>query len=123
MSAATDLPSAQLAVARIRETFTDKRNGKLKGTLSHELKRHLNIVLDPDNDTLLTLIINNFSHRSGSGSSYVDLLTAFKQHPINDGVIELAMVYIVGWTKKRIDELIEQSLPATIDRDDFWQTP
>jgi hypothetical protein len=85
MSAATDLPSAQLAVARIRETFTDKRNGKLKGTLSHELKRHLNIVLDPDNDTLLTLIINNFSHRSGSGSSYVDLLTAFKQHPINDG--------------------------------------
>jgi hypothetical protein len=121
MSKAGDPASAKLAEDKIRETFTDKRGGKLKRALGEGVKKQLEIVLHPDNAALLRLIIERFSQRSGSGSAYVDLLSRFQQYPLKTGVIEVTMVYIVGWTKKRLDELIEQSKPAKIDRNEFWQ--
>ena len=54
------------------------------------------MVLDTSNVSLLMLIICNFTYKNGSGSAYLDLLARFKSFPIADGVIELAMVYIVG---------------------------
>lgn len=122
ISEASNHESVQAALVAIRSRFIDGRTKKLKESLGGEVREQLAVVLDPLNDELLSIIVANFQCRFGNAAAYEDLLQRFKQFPIPDGIIENAMVYIVGWVKRTLDVALEAGQPAIISRRVFWHT-
>jgi hypothetical protein len=105
-------------VLSIRKKFLDKK-GTPKASLGKELKQHMLVVLDPANEKHLVAIIGAFIYRNGSGSSYEELMARISKTLVLERVADVVLLYALGWTKRRIDELIEQSKPANISVDEF----
>jgi hypothetical protein len=120
LSEATSSAEIKKASDTVSKSFIDGRTKTLKESLGAGITEQMKIVLDPLNQELFRLIIANFRHTSASSGAYEGLLRRFRTFPIKEGVIEGAMLYIVGWTKMQIDVALEKDLPAIVHRDDFW---
>jgi hypothetical protein len=118
MSAAKDPAQAKSVIDKVRSKFTTAKS-KWKAGLGEGVKEQLKIVLDPANEIHFAGIIARFSYRNGSGCSWDDLMSKMSRSLVRDSVAEAVLLHALGWTKKRIDELIEKSKPANIGVDEF----
>jgi hypothetical protein len=118
MSEAKSQPEIAAVILSIRKKFLDKK-GTPKASLSEGLKKHLLVVLDPANEKHLAAIIGAFIYRNGSGRAYEELMARVAKTLVLDRVADVVLLYALGWTKRKIDQLIEQSKPANISVDEF----
>jgi hypothetical protein len=119
------------AIDSIKKTFEDKRAKKprlsktskpTKATLNKlglGLEKQLAIVLDPANEKSFSQIIKNFTYRSGSGHSFHDLMVKLQKCLVDDSIADVVLLYALGWTKKTLEEAIEQDKPPVISVDAF----
>jgi hypothetical protein len=118
MSEANSPAAIAAVILSVRKKFLD-RKAKLKASLSADLAKQLSVVLDSANEKHLTAIIGAYTYRNGSGRSYEDLMARMAKTLVLERVADRVLIYALGWTKKKIDELIERSMPANISVDEF----
>jgi hypothetical protein len=118
MSEAKTPAAASAVVLSVRRRFLDTK-GEIKASVSADLAKQLSVVLDTANEKHLTAIIRAFTYRNGSGRLYQDLMVRMAKTLVLESVADRVLLYALGWTKKRMDELIEASMPANISVDEF----
>jgi hypothetical protein len=118
MSEAKSQSEIAAVIVSIRKKFLNK-SGTPKASLSDELKKQMLVALDPANEKHFAAVIGAFTYRNGSGRSYEELMARIAKTLVLDRVADVILLYALGWTKRRIDELIEQSKPANISVDEF----
>ena len=118
MSEAKTQPEIAAVILSIRQKFLSKR-GIPKASLSEGLKKQILVVLDAANEKSLSSIIGAFTYRNGTGRSYDELMARISKTLVLDSVADIVLLYALGWTKRKIDQLIEQSEPANISVDEF----
>jgi len=118
MSEAKSQAEIATVIHSIRKKFLDK-NGVPKASLSEELKKQILVALAPANEKHFAAIIGSFTYRNGSGRSYEELMIRIAKTLVLDRVADVILLHALGWTKRRIDQLIEQSKPANISVDEF----
>lgn len=118
MSDAKTLPEISAVICSIRKKFLGNR-GIPKASLTDELKKQMVVILNPANEKSFYSIIGAFTYRSGTGCSYDDLMARIAKTLVLDSVADIVLLYALGWTKRKIDQLIEQSKPANISVDEF----
>lgn len=89
-----------------------------KPALPDTIKRYVNSVLGASNDVLSRLFAG-FEYVAGSGSPVDDLTPLLKEKAIGDGAIDDILNSVLGWTKRRVEHLIEARKPPIIKWDDF----
>jgi hypothetical protein len=91
-----------------------------KAKLPDTLAKYVNAVLDASDDTLSRLFAG-LEYVAGSGSPVDDLTPLLKEKAIGDGAIEDVLKSILGWTKKRVEKLIEARKPPIVSWEEFNQ--
>lgn len=113
---AKDAPSV---IADLRDEFwgVEPKRGK-KAVLPETIAKYVNGVLEAGDDTLSRLF-TGFELVTGSGSPADDLTPLLKEKAIGDAAVEEVLKSILGWTKKRVEKLIEARKPPIITWDEF----
>lgn len=119
MSAATSTSDVSEAIAKIEGKFITPRTRKLRANLGAEVKKQLEVVLEPKNRKHLEAIISKFTYRQGSDSSEEDLRSKFAKMAIQPNLVELVLRQMAGWVKLTIDGLIEQEKQPIISVAEF----
>ena len=118
MSEAKSQAEIATVIHSIRKKFLDK-NGSSEVLVVRRVKEAILVTLAPANEKHFAAIIGSFTYRNGSGRSYEELMTRIAKTLVLDRVADVILLYALGWTKRRIDQLIEQSKPANISVDEF----
>jgi hypothetical protein len=109
-------------IAELRDEFWGKAPQRSKkASLSDTSALYVNGVLEASDDTLSRLFAG-LEFKTGTGSPNDDLapLLASKA-AVGTGAIEKILDSLLGWTKRRIDKLIESNKPAIITWEEFNQ--
>lgn len=108
-------------IAELRDDFwgAEPKRAK-KATLPETIAKYVNGVLGASDNTLSRLFAG-LEFVTGSGSPVDDLMPLLKGKAIGDGAIEEVLKSILGWTKRRVEKLIEARKPPIITWDDFNQ--
>jgi hypothetical protein len=110
---------AALIIAELRDEFWGPEPERAKkSALPDTIVRYVNGVLEASDNTLSRLFAG-FEYVTGSGSPVDDLVPLLKEKAIGDCAIEDVLKSILGWTKKRVENLIEARKPPIITWDDF----
>lgn len=91
-----------------------------KADLPATLASYVNGVLEASDDTLSRLFAG-LEFRTGTGSPVDDLTPLLTAKAIGEGAAEEVLKSILGWTKKRVERLIETRKPAIITWEEFNQ--
>ena len=118
MSEAKTQQEIAAVILSIRKKFIGNR-GIPKASLSEELTKQLLVTLDLANEKPLASIIGSFTYHNGTGRSYDELMARIAKTLALDRVADVVLLHALGWTKRKIDQLIEQSQPANISVDEF----
>jgi hypothetical protein len=119
MSAARTTAEVDDALKKIEAKFITPATKKFRKELGKEIREQVEVVLDPKNRKQLALIVSKFDYRHGSGDSYVDLRSKFAKMAIQDSLLDLVMDRMAGWTKRCIDNAIENGKPPIVEVKDF----
>lgn len=108
-------------IAELRNEFwglAPKRSKK--ADLPDTIAQYVNGVLEASDDTLSRLFAG-FEFVTGTGSPVDDLTPLLTEKAIGAGAVEEVLNTILGWTKKRVEKLIEAGKPPIIAWEDFNQ--
>lgn len=113
-----DAPSV---IAELRDEFwgVEPKRAK-KVSLPDTITKYVNGVLEASDDTLSRLFAS-LEFVTGSGSPVDDLTPLLKGKAIGDAAVEEILKSILGWTKKRVEKLIEAKKPPIITWEEFNQ--
>lgn len=117
-----DRPQDALSViTNLRDEFWGvEPNRSKKASLPNTIAKYVNGVLGASDDTLSRLFAG-LEFVTGSGSPVDDLTPLLKEKAIGDAAVEEILKSILGWTKKRVEKLIEARKPPIINWDEFNQ--
>ena len=117
-----DRPQDALSViTNLRDEFWGAEpNRSKKASLPNTIAKYVNGVLGASDDTLSRLFAG-LEFVTGSGSPVDDLTPLLKEKAIGDAAVEEILKSILGWTKKRVEKLIEARKPPIINWDEFNQ--
>lgn len=106
-------------IADLRDEFWGvEPNRSMKTELPESIARYVNGVLEASDDTLSRLFAG-FEFVTGSGSPVDDLIPLLKEKAIGDAAVEEVLKSILGWSKRRVEKLIEARKPPIITWDEF----
>jgi hypothetical protein len=118
-SRASSRGEARAAISTARETLWGQTPTFAKrATLSTELSRYANPVLEADEELVLPLIVN-LRLKCGSGSPQADIEAAIRRGPVSPTRVFDIADKLCGWVKRQVDKKLEKGLPAVIFRDEF----
>lgn len=89
-----------------------------KDRLPNTIKSYVLDVLQAD-ERLVSKIIKNFSLKCGSGRPQTDLRILLDKALVSEEILEDVIKYALGWVKREIDILLEESKIASIKVDTF----
>jgi hypothetical protein len=108
-------------IAELRDEFwgpAPKRSKK--AYLPDTIARYVNGVLEASDDTLSRLFAG-VEFVAGKGSPVDDMTPLLTEKPIGASAVEEVLKSILGWTKKRVEKLIEAREPPIITWEEFNQ--
>lgn len=110
---------AQSVIADLRDEFWGPQPKRAKKvSLPDNIAMYVNGVLEASDD-MLSRLFAGFELVTGSGSPADDLSPLLKQKAIGDAAVEEVLKSILGWTKRRVEQLIEAGKPPIITWDEF----
>lgn len=119
-AAANTLVAAQDAIQLARTTlWGEAPKYQQRSQVAAEIAPYVDNFFGAD-PVRVTKLIQNFRLTCASGSPQADVDTILKMHPISQSRISDIADHMTGIVKRRVDELLEKSLPAVIARDEFW---
>jgi len=101
-----------------RELLGDPPDFLAKQTIRADLAKYVIPVLEAKSSEIVPLI-QRMRLTCGSGSPQADIEAIVRTHPVSPDRVRKITDYLCGWVKRRIDERLEQSLPAVLSRDAF----
>jgi len=106
-------------IADLRDMFwgVEPMRGQ-KASLPDSIAKYVNGVLEASDDTLSRLFAG-LEFVTGSGSPVDDLTPLLKEKAIGEAAVEEILKSILGWTKKRVEKLIEAKRPPIINWEEF----
>lgn len=119
MSAATNPKEVEEALQKIETKFLAPTTKKFRQGFGKAITEQIEVILKPENRGQLALIISKFDYRHGSGGSYADLRSKFAKMAIQDSLLDMMIDRMAGWTKRRIDTLIEAGKNPGIKVEEF----
>jgi hypothetical protein len=115
---ADDIKEAKGAISNIKNQLWGKYpEYDLKNKLSKTISDYINHLFS--NEELFAEIIFQFKYEQGDNAGYSEIDLKIKDSLVPNEYIETYRNYMMGWIKKRIDDLISQGKPAQISRDEF----
>jgi hypothetical protein len=112
---------AMSLIAELRDEFWGKAPKRSKkAALPGTIAPYVNGVLEAGDDTLSHLFAG-LELVTGTGSPVDDLTPLLTEKAIGAGAVEEVLKSILGWTKKRVEKLIEEKRPPIITWEEFNQ--
>lgn len=111
---------AGATIAALRDEFwgVGPKRTKKK-TLPDTIAKYVNAVLGASDD-MLSRLIASLEFSTGTGSPVDDLVPLLRDKAaIGDGAVDDVLNALLGWTKKRVEKLIEAGKPPIIAWDEF----
>ena len=116
---ASSRADADALVKELRIEFWGKApKHPLRAKLPPDLGLHVNGALSATDD-VLALLFMNLTLENGSSEPNDDLLAMIGEKAISEGAREDVLKYLLGWSKRRITQLIEKGLPAILTCEEF----
>ncbi len=112
-AAATEAKDVSAVIAFVQEHFA-----KNPLPADSEVARHVSRFFGHKSE-IIQLVVRSFRIECGSGSPQSDLEGSLDHFFFKDGRARQLADMACGWVKRRVDEMIEKSVPAIIDRDEF----
>jgi hypothetical protein len=101
-----------------KELMGEPPNFEKRARLSADIAPYVNDVLSAL-DAELIPIVRGLCLTCGSGRPTEDLLDLIRTHPVPPSKVEEIAAYVCGVVKNRVDALLEQRLPAVLQRDEI----
>jgi len=106
-------------IAELRDEFWGVGQERVKKSILPEsIEEYVNGVLEANDDTLSHLFAG-FEFVTGTGSPVDDLIPLLKEKAIGDAAVNAILESILGWTKRKIEKLIEARKPPIVTWDEF----
>ncbi|MCA1050988.1 hypothetical protein LCM14_14315 [Priestia aryabhattai] len=101
-----------------RELWGEAPEYEKKENVALSIQEYVSDVFLYDETTVYKLI-QNFSLNCGSNSPQTDLRELMNKYLCPDEIIDYVLEWSLGWVKRKTDMLLEKSLPAIIQVNDF----
>jgi hypothetical protein len=118
-SAANDETSARAVLeAAMLDLWGEAPLFPRRAAIGETLESYLDVVFRAPRAVVIPLIVK-LTIAFGKAGSGPDLVSRFRAKAISDDVVSIVAQRMLGWTKIRIDSLIEMHRPAVIPTDEF----